>query len=215
MTPPALFPAAAALGPPSAWVDAAADRALLARILSESRVERVPARPAMAEYFQAWAEAVARWVDRFLGRHPGLREGVVLGLWIAAFLILATALALLVLLALRLLRRRTRTEAAAQESLPAAPAAPRPDRAGWRRELERRLSAGDVEGALEALWWWFASSLVSEPDASWTSQQLLREARRTDLGFAAVELDRALYGASRPAAEDVAVLQARLEGALP
>jgi hypothetical protein len=203
-------------GTEPAWAAASADRALLARVLSESRVQRSPARPATAEYLQAWSEAVRLWLERFFGRHPGMWEGMTWGLQIAAWFLVGVAIVLLVLALVRLLRRRSR---AAQAPTPAAAVATgaspgRPDRAGWRGEVERRLDAGDIDGALEALWWWFASSLVREVDPSWTSQELLRAARRSDLAFAAAALDRALYGARRPEADDVSGLLVRLESAL-
>jgi hypothetical protein len=183
-------------------------------VLSETGVERTPARPATAEYLQAWSDVLRRWLERFLGRHPGLWESVTWGLTVTAWLLVGAAVVLLVLALARLLRRRRRAqERPAEEIAPSVPSA-RPNRDGWRRELERRLAAGDLDGALEALWWWFASSLVREIDPSWTSQQLLLAARRPDLGFAAVELDRALYGPRRPRADDVSALRARLESSL-
>ncbi len=211
----------AALGPlpaaPPAWTWASADRALLSRVLSESRVERVPARPAIAEYVQAWTDALWRALERFLARHQGLWESVTWGLKIAAWLLVATAVVLLLLAILRVLRRRSRPAASASAQGGREPVSARAsgDRGFWRQELERRLACGDVDGALEALWWWFASSIVREVDPSWTSRELLGAARRSDLTFAAVELDRALYAPRRPRPDDVSGLLARLERALP
>jgi len=201
-------------GGSTAWPWASADRALLERVLAETGVERTPARPATAEYLQVWSEAVRLWLERFLGRHPGLWESVTWGLTVTAWLLVGAAVVLLVLALVRLARRRRRAQEKRAEAITPSVLSPRPDREEWRRKLERCLAAGDLDGALEALWWWFASSLVAEIDPSWTSQQLLLEARRPDLGFAAVELDRALYGPRRPGADDVSALRARLEGSL-
>jgi hypothetical protein len=201
-------------GGSTVWPSASADRALLERVLAETGVERAPARPATVEYLQVWSEAVRLWLERFLGRHPGLWENVTWGLTVTAWLLVGAAVALLVFAIVRLARRRRRAQEKTVVAIAPSVLSPRPDREEWRRELERRLAAGDLDGALEALWWWFAASLVREIDPSWTSQQLLLEARRPDLGFAAVELDRALYGPRRPRADDVSALVTRLEASL-
>jgi hypothetical protein len=95
----------------------------------------------------------------------------------------------------------------------AAPATPAPPRAAtdWLLELERRLAAGDLAGALEALWWVFAGTIAhGEVRASWTSGELVARAGREDLRPLAAQLDRFRYGPLRPAAADVRALAGRL-----
>ena len=49
----------------------------------------------------------------------------------------------------------------------------------WGEELEQALGAGQVMPALEALWWWLAERLLGDrADKSWTSRELLVNARR-------------------------------------
>jgi hypothetical protein len=95
--------------------------------------------------------------------------------------------------------------------------APPPERgrADWRQELDRRLASGDVAGALEALWWWFAREVASEHvDASWTSHELLARCGRRELAPLATALDRLLYGAERPDVSDLLRFRGRIEEAL-
>ena len=100
-------------------------------------------------------------------------------------------------------RARTPTVAAG-----AAPSGAPPD---WLAELDRRLEAGDVAGALEAWWWVFARRVApGEARASWTSGELVARARRPELRPLAVQIDRFRYGPVRPAASDVRALARRV-----
>jgi hypothetical protein len=95
-----------------------------------------------------------------------------------------------------------------------APAAPR-DAAAWRAELERRLAAGRIPEALEALWWWLARSLAGgEAEADWTSRDLVARSRREDLRGLVRRLDAFTYGPRQPGVEDLRGLLGRLEEAL-
>ena len=110
-------------------------------------------------------------------------------------------------------RGRPASDAAKTAPSPAPPAFS--GAAEWRRELDRRLDAGDVAGALQALWWFLARSVASgEVLPSWTSGELLARARRPELRPLAVQLDRFRYGPLDPAPSDVRELTARFEQAL-
>jgi hypothetical protein len=104
----------------------------------------------------------------------------------------------------------------AASAIPSAQPLAEHDREGWRREIDRRLAAGDLEGTLEALWWWFARSVSRDRvDPSWTSHELLARCARPDLTPLARVLDRLLYGQQRPRPDDVRRFVGRIEAALP
>ncbi len=143
------------------------------------------------------------------------------GQQLAAWVVLALLVVALVLLLLRwTLRKRLRRVRTA----PAVARAAEPqhdaqlssrDREGWRAEIERRLRAGQVEPALEAVWWWLARSLLAQTvDPAWTSRELLVAAGRHELSPLAATLDRMTYGSTRPSVPDVYGLLRRLEAAL-
>jgi hypothetical protein len=139
--------------------------------------------------------------------------------WIVAGLAALVAALLLWLLVARLRRWTREEEGEAPVTAAAAPAAPL-DAAGWRAELERRLAAGRIPEALEALWWWLARSLAgprAEPD--WTSRDLVARSRRDDsqgdqLRDLVRRLDAFAYGPRPPAPDDLRALLGRLEEAL-
>jgi len=194
--------------PPISWTRA--DAALLQRVLSESRVDRVPAGPRWSSYLEAWAEAVTRWLARLLGKHPDMLAGVVKGVEVMAWLLAGAALFLVGYWLVRWATRRsasaTSTEVT-QVRERAGEMSPVWTPQQWRQNLERRLACADVVGALSALWWWLARSVVGpEVDESWTSQQVLTASRRHDLTDEVRQLDRMIYGASRPAVEEVRAL---------
>jgi hypothetical protein len=87
------------------------------------------------------------------------------------------------------------------------------DRRAWKAEIEARLASGDVAGALEAFWWWLASSLSLESavDASWTTRELLAKARRRELLGLGARLDVLMYGPRIPSSDDVIACLARFE----
>jgi hypothetical protein len=85
----------------------------------------------------------------------------------------------------------------------------------WRAELERRLAAGHIAEALEALWWWLARSVAaSQAEPAWTSRDLVARSRREDLRDLVRRLDAFTYGPRRPAVEDLRRLVGGLEEAL-
>ena len=196
---------------------APADLELVRRILEETGVDQTPPAPGWSAYFEALAEALAEWLVRHFPRLHGLASlprrlgpaAAVVGVALVVtvlFLIVRTTLA----------RRRLAAGARPPRPAPAAPPIVERGRREWRHELERRLAGGDVEGALEALWWWFARSVSSgRVDPAWTSRELLASSDRMDLMPEAGSLDRLLYGFDRPAADDLRRFLVRLEAALP
>ena len=200
-------------------MSATADSEVLQRVLRESGVDQTVAAPSWAEYAAALLEALFEWARSHVpdvGFLKGLSNLVGPGLVVAVIVVVAIVL-LTVARALRSARRQRRGSGpAAVRTVPAAPAPAENDREGWRRELDRRLAAGDFAGALEALWWWFARGLTTaRVDPAWTSGELLAHLRRPDLGHLALTLDRLLYGPARPHAEDIARFVRRAEEALP
>jgi hypothetical protein len=113
-------------------------------------------------------------------------------------------------------RRRRAAPAAPGAEVAAPPPGPPRGVAGWRAELERRLAAGDVAGALEALWWWLARALAGEgADESWTGRELVARSRRRDLLPLVARLDAMAYGPERPEPEAVRRLADGFDARLP
>jgi hypothetical protein len=130
-------------------------------------------------------------VDAFLGSSGTTRP---LALALVAIAALAVVVALVRFLLARVRCRRGELPFSA-EPTPAAAGAAQSDAPGWRLELGRRLAAGDLRAALEAAWWWLASSLVGpRADPAWTTRELLLAADRRDLGSSGRQLDAMLYG---------------------
>ena len=198
----------------------AADGEMIRRILGETGVATKPAAPGVTTYLGAWVGAVVRWVGRFFADRPGLTSGILNAAIIIAILTVALALTLLALSIIR--RTRVRKPHGQGTAFPAwaeAPdgAPPLGNRSAWRAKILERLSHGDVAGALEAFWWWLASSLPldSDIDASWTTRELLIQARRRELLGLGARLDALMYGSRIPSAEDVTACLAHFEETLP
>jgi hypothetical protein len=197
----------------------AADAEVLQRVLRESGVDQSVPAPSWGAYGAALLE---RLVEGVFGHLPDL--GFLRGLSAAVGPGLILAVIGLVVLVLFLVARSMRdarrhrlgADPSAVLTIPSAAPVPENDREGWRKEIDRRLAAGDFAGALEALWWWFARALTTaRVDPAWTSRELLAHARRPELGGLALGLDRLLYGPSRPRAEDIDRFLRRAEEALP
>ena len=194
----------------------AADQDLVRRILVETGVATKPAGPTLGSYLGSWFEAVMRWIGRLLAETLGMSEGARSA---AIFIAIVTVALALTLIALSILRWvRNRGPRGLPEPRPGATeipenAPPQRDRFAWRARIEALLSLGDVAGALEAFWWWLASSLPleSDVDASWTTRELLLRARRQELLGLGGTLDVLMYGPRAPLAEDVTDCLARFE----
>lgn len=199
-----------------AFVYHPADGELVRRILAETRVATRPAGPSLTSYGGAWIEAAMRWITELFRERPGLASGILDVALIAAILTVALALALVVLSIVQRLHRR----AARGPSVPRMGAEvisdyapPSRDRFAWKTEVEARLSRGDIPGALEAFWWWLAWSLPLESniDPSWTTRELLVNARRRELLGLGRDLDVLMYGPRTPLPEDVTACLARFD----
>lgn len=194
---------------------AAADRAVLDRVLAGSGVETAPAPPDSSYFGELFGAARQALLDALLagGRMLNLPRPVVYGIVIAL-------LGLAVLLLLRMVLARVRASASRNQeagSVAAAegPAAAPRDAAGWRAELERRLAEGRIPEALEAAWWWLARSVAGEKaEPDWTSRDLLARARRRELTPLVRRLDAFIYGQRRPEAEELRALVGRMEETL-
>ena len=198
---------------------AQADPVLVRRVLEETAVDQTVPTPGWSGYAEAVAEALFEWVR---DRIPGVDAVASLfkGLGPAVAVAAAAGVLLLILALARATLRRSRGRVPARppaaRTAPLAPGEPPRDRSAWRAEMESRLARGDVAGALEALWWWFARSLSTGPvDPSWTSQELLARSGRRDLAPLTRALDRLLYASQRPNADDVRRFLGRLEPLLP
>ncbi|HEY7214858.1 MAG TPA: hypothetical protein VIC28_09520 [Thermoanaerobaculia bacterium] len=190
-----------------------AERAVLQRVLAESKVQQVP-EPPQASYLGELSGMMQRALMNLLAKGSKMLnlprpvyQAIALGLAALAVLLL------LQLLVPRLRRRkvrRTEGDIAEIELPPAARSA-----AAWRAELERRLGEGHIAEALEALWWWLARSLAAgQAEPAWTSRDLVVRSRREDLRDLVRRLDAFTYGPRRPAVEELRRLVGGLEEAL-
>jgi hypothetical protein len=191
-----------------------ADQELMRRVLEEQAVARTLPPPSWSEYLLHLVRTALETVLGPLLRHVPM-AGAARVLLIA---VLAVSVLALVALVVRVLRRRARraTQPDRQAAAEAPPAPPRaPDPAAWRSELDAHLDRGDVAAALDALWWWLATTVMrGAVDPSWTTRELLARAGRTDLGALSGALDRLTYAATRPQPADVRAFALRLEAAL-
>ena len=201
------------MSPP--WTPAAADPELVRRILHESGVDQRVPTPGLSGYAESLIEALWRWLtDLLRPLAPRLLPHME---WLAFTLAGATILFLVVLLVRALVGRRPRAKDAPARLLAEDAGGPRQgrDREAWRRAFEERCAKGDVAGALEAIWWFLATSIAPrEVDPAWTSGELLEECGRRDLTPLARGLDRMIYGSLRPAALDLRHFFSRLREAL-
>jgi hypothetical protein len=194
---------------------AAADPELVRRILEESGVDqRVPA-PGLSAYAQAIVEALWRRLTELLRPlGPQLLPHME---WLALALAAAVVLFLVILLVRSVVRRRPAIKDAPAPLLAEEKEQPHQgrDREGWRRAFEERCARGDIAGALEAIWWFLATSIAPrEVDPAWTSRELLVESSRQDLTPLARGLDRMIYGSLRPAVPELRLFFGRMREAL-
>lgn len=186
-----------------------ADRELLARLLEELRVDREPAGSALAEYAQLLLDRFVDWLPLGSLRPLEALSAERLG----ALALACVALALLALVVHLLRSRSPRSSANASQAPRIESSPPLAVRdVDWRAQLEARLAAGDVRGALEALWRWLGGALgVAGGAESWTLRELLGRCGREDLRSPVLQLERLSYGPVPPRADQVRALRARLE----
>ena len=185
-----------------------ADRELLRRTMAQTRVATGRPTPGLMSWASDAGLAFSRWMAGWMERVlPGFSRRLAPLLEPAMMVLLALlAAALCVFLARYALERwRRRTRPVGQEPVEQlGPTTGPPATHDWAGELERRLGRGDVALAIEALWWWLASGLVADrAEPSWTSRELVTRAGRRDLLAAVRRLDRMMYGAARPQADEV------------
>ena len=196
-----------------------ADSEVLQRVLRESGVDQTVAAPSWSAYPTALMEALFERLRAHLpdlGFLRGLPDLVGPGLIVAVIGLVLLVLFIVARAILDTRRQRRGDSPPTVRTVLARTPVPENDRQAWRRELDRRLAAGDFAAALEALWWWFARALTpARVDPAWTSRELLAHTRRPELGGLALALDRLLYGPARPQAEDIERFLRRAEEALP
>jgi hypothetical protein len=193
-----------------------ADQEMVRQILRETGVATKPAGPPLTSYLGAWIEALMRWIAGFFADSPAIAGGILNAVVVIAVIAVALALALVALAIVRRARNRGPRAPSALRlggTETAEDSPPPRDRFGWRAAIEARLSRGDIAGALEAFWWWLASSLPLEADAdaTWTTRELLVKARRHELLGLGGTLDVLMYGPRAPLPEDVTACLARFE----
>lgn len=194
-----------------------ADPATIERVLAEAHVDATPEAVSWHAYAVDLLKSLAA---PFLGGLENVFRSFSLSLpaleWFGWILLAAALIASVTALVMHLGGLRRKRTAEGEELLPAL--APRPmteDAGHWRRELDRRLAAGDLPAALVALWWWLARSVGGEGvDPSWTGSELVRNSGRRDLLPAVRRLDALTYGGREVGAADVRSLVDRLEGEL-
>ncbi len=201
---------------------ATSDREELVELTRQHSVATRPEQPGLGRYAQDVIGAVFRWLSIRLERlAPGLADWIVAIARVGGQLILIFAAVLLAVLGLRWLRARylLRRATEAPAVVPLSQAASQPTegrpREAWEDDLRRHLAGGDVAAACEALWWWLARVISRDQvESSWTSRELLAHARRRDLAPPVRRLDRMIYGAAPPTADDVHRLWTELKEAV-
>lgn len=189
---------------------APADVEELREVFQEYRIQTTPEKPSAMIYLRDVTYAVLEaFIDRLGTGLVGLVATVAA---VGAQTLLLLTLVLLIAVLVRALylhyqRRRAGTGIESPVTASRSRTGEEPegrDDVEWTEELRRRLAAGEVAPACEALWWWLAVTLVPERvERSWTSRELLKRAGRIDLRAPAARLDRMIYGAESPEMEDV------------
>ncbi len=189
---------------------ATVDKDWLLELARTEGVEHEISSPGIGEYFRDLSFAVTRTISDWLSSWvPGVGSVLApLAPQLLRALLFFAGLAILLLVLRRWLSRR-RSPSRVAEADPVAPE-PVSDVAStevWASRLSRALERGEIAGALEALWWWLATHIApGAADPTWTSRELLRQARRDDLRALADRLDRQIYGPEEPAPEQVRAL---------
>lgn len=207
--------AARAAEPPSLPVLQEADRAILERVYADNDVVTHFPPPSGLDSLQYFFRRLVDLLGSLFG--DGIKTVFRLApVWLTA--LAALLLAALVLVTLRLFawwRRRRSAREAAMSPVALETIASPTTAARWRELAERRLESGDLTGALEATWWWFASIVAAGAvDPSWTGRELLRQSRRLDLLPEIRQLDAFRYGPVVPTVDALRGYLERLRGVL-
>ncbi len=195
---------------------APADLELMEQILAESRVDTAVHRPSAGQYLAHLIRVFQEsFVDLLARASNRLRDSEQILRWSGGILIAAAGLAVALGLGTLLRSRLGKERPPRETSRSAETSSPVPERwgaAAWHQEIDKRLAANNIPGALEAVWWWAARSLIgARADPSWTSKELTRRARRPELTPALRCLDSMIYGSATPSALRVRNLLADLE----
>ncbi len=188
-------------------VSAKADRRLLERVLDEGGVDRAERRLGWRDYGVDLGRAFGRWLSDVLAQRAGALRGVgrFIGyalLGIAGLAVVGGIGVLVRLLWKRSPRRPTRAHGGVAASWPGGERLASAE--AWLARAEERIAAGDVPGALCAVWWWLALAVTSgEADPSWTTLEMLGRAGRLDLRKLGLAMDRMRFGPDGATAEDV------------
>ncbi|HPC82230.1 MAG TPA: hypothetical protein P5234_02760 [Thermoanaerobaculaceae bacterium] len=188
------------------------DAELVARLQQEGHVATAVPEPGVRDWVAAFATQSGRRLFSLLPAMPWLRSE---RLWQGVgHVALAVAILAFVWLAWSGLQRLSaRPPRSPDFDVSAVPQGlvPRRGAAAWKAAAEEELAAGRARAALGALWWWVAESLLSgRAELSWTSRQLVSEARRPDLRPALDALDGLLYGPGEAGVEQVRTLAREL-----
>jgi len=194
-----------------------ADRKLLARLATETGARTAPPAPSLHEYVAMVAQDVFHrlfgWIHlpniSFAGLGPVLLA-VGFGL---AVLLLTGALFLIARFLLAAINRRSENVRSTHPTASASPVPPAPpsEAAYWWRRFRAALNRRDAITAMESLWFWVAVRLTgAAADPSWTSRELLDQAKRDDLRPAMTQLDGWRFGPIRPAPEKLENLATQL-----
>lgn len=192
---------------------APADVRRMQEVLREAGVDQTVEPASWQAWLEAALEALVGAVEASLDRLTGgLPSGSIETLAWVVVALLAAALAILLVRALAAWRSRRPRDV----SVPRARHEPATSSSSvdWSAEAWARLERGDARGALEAAWWWLASSLVEHPDPTATTREVVVGARRRDLLSLASRLDRLTYGAGEPDRAHVAELLHGMRGGL-
>jgi hypothetical protein len=194
-----------------------ADRELLSRLATQTGAHTAPPRPSLSEYAATVAQDVFHrlfgWIHfpniNLTGLGP-LLQVVGYGL---AVLLLAGALILIARFVLASRVRKQGSEGPTGPTASASPVPPAPpsEAAYWWRRFRAAMKRGDSVTAMESLWFWVAVRLTGTAvDPSWTSRELLNQAKRDDLRPAMMQLDGWRFGPSTPTPDALGGLAARL-----
>lgn len=181
----------------------AADLGALTRIYAETGAASAPSATDWSEY----AVRVIEWAATLMFGGDDAAVNVARFERMTVYLALAALLALMVLGAGTLWRALrpslTLVGLDGAKPMPLSKAAPaRPE-----AEARARLDRGDLAGALEASWWWFARlALGRDPAAGMTTREVLRASHRTDLRAVGRDLDRLRFSPVSPDRVEVRTL---------
>ncbi len=192
-----------------------AHRELLARLARETGAVTTPPAPSFQEYVGTVIRHAAEALLHRL-RPSGMTLDAAFELLstvaeVLAWVLIGAAVALLVRrLVLAWLQRRPAASEDGDAGLETT-SQPRLGMEAWRERFRAAMEAGDLDGAMQALWMWVGLRLAGAAlDPAWTSSELLRHSGRQDLRPLFARLDTWRYGPRAPEAGPLERLAAEL-----